>query len=200
MIERAAKSLEQKGYQVHCFAAGAEAVAWLTGEIRGTSVGFGGSVTLDRLGLYEALGKENEVVWHWRVPEGKTADDMRRAARDTAVYLSSANGLSETGEIVNIDGSGNRVAETIYGHERVIFVIGRNKIAPDLEGAIRRARQIAAPLNAHRLQVKTPCAAKGDRCWDCASPARICRALSVLWTAPRGSRYDVVLIDEDLGY
>ena len=200
MFDEVARALTENGYSVHCFATGAEAAAWLKGEIRDTTVGFGGSVTLDQLGLYELLGAQNTVVWHWRVPEGSTANDMRRSARQTAVYLSSANGLSEDGAIVNIDGSGNRIAETLYGHERVIFVIGHNKLAPDVESAIHRARNIAAPRNAQRLQTRTPCAVKGDRCYDCKSPARICRALSVLWRASGGSRYDVVLVDEELGY
>ena len=117
------------------------------------------------------------------------------------IYLTSVNGLAETGELINIDGTGNRVASTIFGHEEVYFLIGRNKLAPDYDAALWRARNIASPKNAHRLGCKTPCAVKGDKCYDCSSPERICRALAVLWEKPKGiGRAEVVLIDEDLGY
>ena len=193
-------NLEAKGYRVSCFDSAKAAAAYLNGQIDGVTVGFGGSVTIQELGLCEMLGEHNTVVWHWRVPEGRTADELRREAASAEVYISSVNGLAETGEIVNIDGSGNRVASTIFGHKKVFFVVGKNKLAPDLEGALHRARNIAAPRNAQRLGVKTPCAEKGDKCYDCHSPARICRALSVFWTCPTGSEYEVVLIGEDLGY
>ena len=112
----------------------------------------------------------------------------------------SVNGLAETGELINIDGSGNRVASTLYGHEKVYLVIGRNKLAPTYDEALWRARNIAAPKNAQRMGRKTPCAVKGDRCYDCKSPDRICRGLVVLWEAMMGMEMEVVLVDEDLGY
>ena len=101
--------------------------------------------------------------------------------------------------IINIDGTGNRVASTIYGHEVLYLVVGINKIAPDYDQALWRARNIAAPLNAKRLGCKTPCVTAGH-CCDCASPDRICRALSVLWCKPGGiGRAEVVLVNEELG-
>ena len=118
----------------------------------------------------------------------------------TEVYLTSANGLAETGEIVNIDGTGNRVSGMLFGHKKVYFVVGRNKLAPDYDGALWRARNIAAPKNAQRLGTRTPCAARGDRCYDCKSPQRICRGLVVLWEAMKGCETEVVLVDEELGY
>lgn len=194
------ENLTKKGYEVHSFATAAEAAGFLNRQIDGTTVAFGGSMTIEAMGLYESLGSHNDVIWHWRVPEGKTADDVRREAESTDVYISSVNGLAETGEIINIDGTGNRVASTIYGHNRVIFVVGRNKLGADFEKAYWRARNIACPKNAMRFHVNTPCAVKGDRCYDCASPERICRALSVLWMPLKGCRYEVILIDEDLGF
>ena len=116
------------------------------------------------------------------------------------VYITSVNGLAETGELINIDGAGNRVAGTLFGHEKVYFVVGRNKLAPTYDQALWRARNIAAPKNAQRLKCKTPCAVKGDRCYDCKSPDRICRGLVVLWEAMMGMEMEVVLVDEDLGY
>ena len=88
----------------------------------------------------------------------------------------------------------------MYGHKRVYFVVGINKIEPDYDRALWRARNVAAPKNAQRLGRKTPCAVKGDRCYDCKSPERICRGLVVLWEAVANMEMEVVLIDQDLGY
>lgn len=190
------QALERRGYTVRTFAAAAEAAAYLDGAIDGKTVGFGGSATLDALGVYDKLAAHNTVIWHWK----QEANAARKAAMQTQVYLSSANGLAESGEIVNIDGTGNRVSSTIFGHEEVYFLVGINKIAPDYDAALFRARNVASPKNAQRLGRKTPCAAKGDRCYDCDSPERICRALTVLWERPNAiPRAEVVLIGEALG-
>ena len=191
------KNLEARGYTVKAFATAAEAADYLDGAIDGKTMGFGGSATLDALGIYDRLESNNTVIWHWK----QEADAARKAAMQTQVYLTSANGLAESGEIVNIDGTGNRVASTIFGHEEVYFIVGRNKLAPDYDKALWRARNIASPKNAQRLGKQTPCAVKADRCYDCKSPERICRALAVLWEKPTGiGRAEVVLIDEPLGY
>ena len=194
MFDTVKKNLEARGFSVRTFATAAEAAAYLNEAIDGKTVGFGGSVTLQDMGLYELLGSHNEVHWHW-----VNGQEERKTAMGTQVYLSSANGLAETGEIINIDGSGNRVASTLYGHEKVYLVIGRNKLAPTYDEALWRARNIAAPKNAQRLGRKTPCAVKGDRCYDCKSPDRICRGLVVLWGAMMGMETEVILVDEDLG-
>lgn len=190
------KNLEERGYAVRVFSTGAEAAAYLDAGIDGKSVGFGGSMTLDQIGLYEALEKHNTVIWHWRDADKAAA---RRDAMTADVYITSANALAETGEILNIDGAGNRVAATLYGHEKVYFIIGRNKLAPTCEEALRRARNIASPKNAQRLGKKTPCAVKGDRCYDCKSPERICRGLVTLWGPMIGMEAEILLVDEDLG-
>ena len=194
MFDTVKKNLEARGFSVRTFATAAEAAAYLNETIDGRTVGFGGSVTLKDMGLYELLGSHNEVHWHW-----VNGQEERKAAMGTQVYLSSANGLAETGEIINIDGSGNRVASTLYGHEKVYLVIGRNKLAPTYDEALWRARNIASPKNAQRLGKKTPCAIKGDRCYDCKSPDRICRGLVVLWGPMLGMETEVILVDEDLG-
>lgn len=192
-------ALEARNFTVTAFETGAQAAQYLNEQIDGKSVAFGGSVTLEAIGLYDLLQSHNEVISHWHVPEGMTAGEVRDKAISTQIYLSSANGLAETGEVINIDGTGNRVASTLYGHEKVYFVIGKNKIAPTYDEALWRARNIAAPKNAQRLKRKTPCAVKGDRCYDCSSPERICRALVVLWEAVKGCAMEVVLVNEDLG-
>ena len=200
MFDDLKKSLENKGYEVLTFATGTEAAEALDERIDGKTVGIGGSLTVHQLGLFGKLAGHNTVYWHDEVPEGMTPVQTRSAATRAQVYLSSVNGISEQGEIVNIDNTGNRVAAISYGPEEVYLIAGKNKVAQDLEAALWRARNIAAPLNAKRLNRKTPCAVKADRCYDCKSPDRICRNLSVLWTKPAGAHYTVVLIDEELGY
>ncbi|MDO4315410.1 MAG: lactate utilization protein [Oscillospiraceae bacterium] len=194
-FEAVKRNLEARGFSVRVFAAGAEAAAYLDGVIDGKTVGFGGSATLDALGLYERLEKHNTVIWHWK----QEAASARRAAMQTDIYLTSANALAETGEIVNIDGAGNRVSATLFGHEKVYFVIGRNKLAATYDDAVRRARNVAAPRRARQLGKKTPCAVKLDRCYDCKSPDRVCRALVTLWGPMMGMDAEVILVDEDLG-
>lgn len=193
-FETVKNELEGRGFSVKTFATGGEAAAYLDGVIDGRTVGIGGSVTVQELGLYDKLVSHNEVHWHWA---GGPAE--RDAAMQTQVYITSANGLAETGEIINIDGTGNRVAATLYGHEKVYFVIGRNKLAPTYDTALWRARNIAGPKNAQRLNRKTPCAVKGDKCYDCKSPDRICRGLVVLWRPMMGAETEIILVDEDLG-
>lgn len=195
-FEEIKKVLEAKGYKVATFETAAEATAYMSKEIQNTTVGIGGSVTVNEMGLYDALvASNNEVHWHWvggmeELPKEDEAE----------IYITSVNGMAETGEIINIDGIGNRVCSSIYGHKKVYFVVGRNKLAPTYDEALWRARNIAAPKNAQRLGRKTPCAVKADRCYDCKSPERICRALTVLWQATTNSNMEVVLINEDLGY
>ena len=200
MFTKVAENLKKLGYQVSVFDTKEQAADYLCGEIKDTTVGFGGSITLRDMGLYDRLQETNKVAWHMYPAEGQNKDELRMLARNTDVYLTSANGLAETGEIINIDGAGNRVSESIFGHKKVYFVIGKNKLAEDYEKALWRARNIAGPKNAQRLNRKTPCAAKADRCYNCSSPDRICKVLSVFWGAPMGADCEVVLIKEDLGY
>ena len=188
------KNLEARGFSVSTFSTAAEAAAYLDSAIDGTTVGIGGSMTVQQMGLHEKLAAHNEVHWHWT-----DGPEARAKAAHADVYITSANGLTENGEIINIDGAGNRVASTLYGHKRVYFIIGRNKLAPTYDEALWRARNIAAPKNAQRLGKKTPCAVKGDRCYDCKSPDRICRGLVVLWGPSMGVETEIVLVDEDLG-
>lgn len=194
-LEKTGKNLEGRGFRVHRFASGAEAAEFLVQTLHGTSIGIGGSVTIDTLGVYDRLCGSNEVFWHWK----NHAPETRERAGKAETYLCSANGVSETGEIVNIDGAGNRVASTLYGHKKVYLIISRNKLAADYDGALWRARNVAAPKNAQRLNRKTPCAIKGDRCYDCKSPDRICCGLVVLWRPMMGQDIEIILVDEDLG-
>lgn len=191
--EKLRKNLEARGFDVTYFDTAAEAVDYLDRKLDGKAVGHGGSITLRDMGLIERLQRHATVRSHW------LGDSFADAAA-SSVYLTSVNGLAETGELINIDGTGNRVASGLFGHEKVYFIIGQNKVAPDYDAALWRARNIAAPKNAQRLGVQTPCAAKGDRCYDCKSPQRICRALVVYWEKPRSMDMEVVLVRQDLGY
>ena len=190
------------GYKAEVFENAKDATEYLKGCIKGTTVAIGGCITAKEMGLGEALSEENELIWHWFPREDKSANDELIAATDTEIYISSVNGISQSGEIVNIDGTCNRLASTLYGHKKVYLVVGKNKVRDTLEAAISRARNIAAPLNARRLNKNTPCAiGSGEvRCYDCSSPERICAALTVFWKKPKGMEYEVILINEDLGY
>ncbi len=193
--------LEKLGYTVSVFENKEQATDYIDSKIDGSSVGFGGSVTIKEMGLYDRLEKHNKVFWHNHpIPEGKTAAQIIQEASGAENYISSVNALAMTGEIINIDGRCNRVSEIFYGHKKVYLIAGINKIASDYDSALYRARNIAAPKNAQRLKLKTPCAIKADKCYNCSSPDRICNGLAVLWSKPYGSEYEIILVNEPLGY
>ena len=195
-VEKAVDSLKKRGFSVQHFPTAQAAVDYLCGEIRGKQVGFGGSATLEELGLYERLGEQNQVFWHWKDKDPAVIEKAALAP----VYLASANAISEDGYLVNIDGRGNRVAASVCSKEAVYIVAGVNKLAPDLEQAIWRARNVAAPKNAQRLGRNTPCAKAGDKCYDCNSPECICSVMSIVRRPMMGmGKYEVILIDQELG-
>ena len=195
------KNLKAMGYEVKCFADGAAAAAYLNEELDGTSIGIGGSRTIDELGLYESLKAHNEVYWHFKEPEPQ--EETFKKIANVDVYMASVNALAETGAIVNMDGTGNRITGTLFGHRKVIYVVGRNKLTPDEALAIHRVRQVICPRRANDWDIQTPCVLDGSggtRCYDCKSPDRICRAMVVQWMPMLGVECEVILIDEDLGY
>jgi hypothetical protein len=195
-VEKTIRNLKLRGYSVKHFATGEEAAAYLDAQIDGTTVGIGGCMTAKELGLYDKLAAHNEVFWHWIVPGQETIEKANAAA----VYISSANAMTEGGEILNIDGNGNRLAGQVYGRKRLFIVAGTNKICPDFESALSRARNVAATRNALRFESKkTPCKLDG-KCHDCRSADRICNALLVLWAPMGGMTSEIILIDEELGY
>ena len=197
-MKKIIETFEGEGFAVSFFESGGEAVSYLCSKLRGKSVGIGGSMTVEQLGLYDALSTESMVYWHWKQP----ADEAREKAAGAQAYISSANAIAGTGEIVNIDGNGNRVAALSYGHEEVYIVAGVNKLTEELGSAIFRARNIAAPLNARKRGHKTPCAVGGEpRCYDCHSPERICRVTSIINRPPNCvGTMELVLINEELGF
>ena len=191
-VDALTRAFTSRGFAFSYFPTANEAARYIASACAGKSVALGGSMTFKEMGFPEAFADSTEVHWHW-VTKGEyyqTPD----------IYLTSANALSESGEAVNIDGTCNRVAGTLYGPKQCMFVCGINKLCPDLASAVERARNVAAPKNAQRLGTRTPCAVDG-KCHDCKSPARICRALVVHMGAPKGfEKCEIVLVGESLGY
>lgn len=199
-LETVAEALRGKGYEVAICATGEEAASYLDGKIDGRTVGFGDSETLLSMGLFDRLARHNDVYDPMHRREGAGFSATARQCLTAEIFLTSVNALAQTGEMVNIDGMGNRVAGSLFGHRKVYFVVGANKIVPTLEEAMHRARNVAAPKNAARHQFRTPCAAREDRCYDCASPDRICSAQVVYWKKMNHMAMEVVLIREALGF
>lgn len=196
-IEKTMANLNSRGFDASFFRKGKEAADYVVSQLNGETIGFGGSKTVEALGLFERLSEKNSVYWHWK--QEMIAARKNAAAAD--VYIASANAVAETGEIINIDGGGNRVASTLYGKKKVYFIIGTNKIAENYDKALWRARNIAAPLNARRFKQNTPCVNGELKCYDCNSTDRICKGLVVLWGKMLGmEKVEVVIIDEELGF
>ena len=199
--EKVIRALEKKGYdKVSCFASKEEATAYLKEKFEGEVIGFGDSLTMAQMGLNEALSEKNTVI----DPRLNRSNDeflgLGRLAMETDIFFTSVNAMSEDGIFVNIDGTGNRLAGSLFGHRQVYFVIGANKIEPDLDAAIYRARNVASPMNAVRYECNTPCVKTGS-CHDCDSPERICAAMCIYFMKMMDLEYcEVVLIDEEMGF
>lgn len=198
-LENVTRALEGKGYVVSYFPTKEEAAAYLNAQVDGRLVGFGDSETLNALRLYDLLSVHNEVWDPQHRPEGMSFNEVAKKCLVTDIFFTSVNGIAETGELVNIDSTGNRVAGSLFGHDKVYFVAGVNKIVPTVEDAVWRARNVAAPPNCARHHFATPCAVRGDRCYDCKSPDRICRAMTVYYMKMKYTDMEIVLIGEELG-
>ena len=198
-LEKTIANLKKNEFEVSYFETGAEAAAYLDSRIDGKTVGFGDSETLRVMGVPELLAKHNTVYNPIGVHDDDEFDDIAKKTQLTDVFLTSVNGISETGEMVNIDGTGNRVAGSIFGHEKVYMVASTKKIEPTLEEAIFRARNVAAPTNTKKFGYATPCAVKG-KCYDCHAPRRICNVMAIYMQKMNGMDVEVVLVGEDLGF
>ena len=195
------KNLKRRNMEAFYCATAEEAVKKVSELIEdGSSVTWGGTMTVRDLGIPQYLKNRGtlEVLDRDLVTTPEEKQEMYLKAFSTDVYLSSANAISEDGVIVNIDGNGNRVAAITWGPKKVIFVIGLNKVAQNVEAALARARSTASPINAARFDIKTPCQNDGV-CHNCNSPESICNYVHFLRNSPRG-RHVVVLVGENLGY
>jgi len=161
-----------------------------------------GSMTAVGMGLWEAIADLPEVnlIDPYR-PELSPAEglELRRQGLTADVMIASTNAITLDGKLVNLDGMGNRVAAMAFGPKKVILVVGMNKVAPDLESAVARVKNYAAPVNAIRLGIKTPCVETG-LCADCKTPQRICNMWSTIEGHMIKDRIHVKLVGEDLGY
>ena len=167
-------------------------------------VGLGGSVTLREIGLPDALrDRGNRVADHWEAGQrGASAEEMmeiRRLHLNSDVFVTSTNAVTETGELINIDGGGQRVAAMIFGPGKVFVVAGVNKIVGDVDEGLWRAWNVAAPMNARRMNRKTPCAVSGA-CSDCDSEQRICNVTTIIHRRPSNTDLTIILVGENLGY
>ncbi|MGK0467709.1 MAG: hypothetical protein ACJAX4_003016 [Clostridium sp.] len=198
-IKKTISALKKNNYEVSFFKNAEDATQYLNSSLNDEYIGFGDSETMIHMNLFDRLSSHNKVVDPKHcAPKGFL--DTAVECLTTDIFLTSVNALSETGELVNIDATGNRVAGSLFGHKKVYFVVSTNKIEPMLEDAIWRARNIAAPSNAKRLGLRTPCAVKGDRCYNCSSPDRICNGLLIHYKKMNNIDMEIVLIDEKLGF
>lgn len=200
--EQAVKALKKNGFEATYVATPEEAVAKVLELIPdGASVGVAGSMTARQLGLPERLADGgHRVVHHW-LP-GLSAEEARRIHLEEAssdIFITSSNAVTLDGKLVNTDGGGNRTAAMIFGPRRTIIIAGYNKLVDDVGGALKRIKEVAAPMNAIRLHLKTPCAVTG-RCTDCSSPDRICAVTTIHERRPARSSYSVILVGAELGY
>ena len=166
-----------------------------------TTVGCGDSVTLEQTGVFDYLRKR-DIVFLDKYQPGLSHEDkrviyLRNFSADT--FVTGSNAITMDGKIFNIDGNGSRVAPIIYGPEQVIVVVGTNKITENVDEAIKRVRQIAAPLDAKRLGKGTPCT-KLNRCVDCSHKERICNDFVLIANQFVKDRIKIIIVDQELGY
>ncbi|MBQ7577775.1 MAG: lactate utilization protein [Synergistaceae bacterium] len=196
----AVKALQKRGFTAEYAATGQDALRRILEIIpQNASVGIPGTVTIRDIGALDALkNRGNKIFQHW----GEMSNQERREARfleNTAdVFLTSANALTRDGEIINIDGTGNRVAGMSWGNGLVLFIIGINKLAFDLSDGIKRAKSATIP-NAIRQHEETACV-KAGHCVECRDDKSMCRAILILERPVKGRQYHIIIVGENYGY
>ncbi len=200
-MDRLIKNFKRRNFDAVFFNTREEAVNYLLSQFeKNKTVSWGGSVTLDELGIKEMLKTKNLRILD-RDHTG-SAEEKRKVqldSFDSDYYLMSANAITKAGELVNVDGSGNRVASLIYGPKAVYVISGINKICETESDAMNRVRKYVAPLNAKRLGLKTPCNETGS-CQDCLSDQCICNHIVVTRRSWIRGRIKIILINEELGF
>ena len=200
-LQKIAKKLTDRGFKVLVFATKDEVVKWLQEDFSGAeTVGRGGSVTLDSLGFDEIIKSRGITVYNHAHAKPEEKRQTWASANSSEAYFMSANALTADGMIFNVDGAGNRVSAMTFGPKKVYYLVGKNKIVDNLDGAYQRLQEVAAPKNVARIGLPTGCAKTG-KCVDCSSPKRICNAYSILARAPWAIDESwVLLVDEEMGY
>lgn len=198
LAEKVIKGLESRNMSGYYVASSEEALAKALELIpKGSSITMGGCMSAREIGLVDALKTED-----YNFIDRDNYEDKRAAmlmAYDADVFLASANAMTEDGVIVNIDGNANRVSAIAQGPKKVIFIVGMNKICDDVDGAMKRARNVAAPVNAQRFDINTPCNKTGS-CMNCKSPDTICCQILITRFSRHPGRIHVILVNDSLGY
>lgn len=198
LAETVIKGLESRNMSGYYAATAEEALKKALELIpKGSSVTMGGCMSAQEIGLVDEL-KKGDYNFIDRYAE----EDQRAAmlkAYDVDVYLASTNAMTDDGVLVNIDGNSNRVSAIAYGPKKVVFIVGMNKVCGDVDHAMKRARNVAAPINVQRFGLKTPCAATG-KCMDCKSPDTICCQFMITRYSRHAGRIHVILVGEPLGF
>ena len=201
-IQRTMKALEKNNFSTRFVPDSPAALREIFNMIpEGALVGVGGSVTLNQIGFFEEAGKRPIRLLNPRVP-GVSPDDatqMRREMFLADFYLCSSNAVTEDGKLYNIDSTGNRVAAMVFGPRNVILVCGTNKIVKDITEAQTKVQEWASPMNAKRIDKKTPCVETG-RCADCSSPGRICNVYTTIAKKPVRTNMTIMFVNESLGF
>lgn len=201
-LEIVVENLKKNNFAVHVAENKEEGAQIVRSLIeKGATIGVGGSVTIDQLDILDGLEAEGHLIFNHN-KAGLTPQqvlDFRRRELTCDVFLTSTNALTEKGELVNIDGVGNRVAALTFGPKRVVVATGINKIVADVHAGIARIGSVAAPLNNKRLKKDMPCTKVGH-CVDCQLPGRICNVTTITKKRPPLTDIHIVLIKEELGY
>lgn len=198
LAEKVIKGLASRnmtGYYAHNADEALEIALGLIPE--GSTSTMGGGMSVHEIGLVKALKEGNYNFIDRDEMEDKRAAML--AAYDADVYLASCNAITEDGVLVNIDGNANRVSAIAQGPKKVVFIVGMNKVCKDVDGAMKRARNVAAPINAQRFNVQTPCSKTGS-CMDCKSPDTVCCQFLITRYSMHPGRIHVILVDENLGF
>lgn len=201
LAQKVIKGLESRNMKGYYAATKEEALKIALDLIPETSsVTMGGAMSAREIGLVDALKNGN---YNFIERENATTDEEKRAAilkgYDADYFLSSANAITEDGVMVNIDGNSNRVSFIAHGPKHVIFIVGMNKVCDDIDGAMKRARNVAAPINAQRFGLTTPCAQTGS-CMNCKSPDTICCQFLITRYSRHNDRIHVILVNDSLGF
>ena len=198
LASKVIKGLESRNMSGY-YAADKEAALKKALEIipEGSTVTMGGAMSVHEIGLSDALKNGNYNFIDRDKYEDKRAAML--AAYDADVFLSSANAMTEDGVLINVDGNSNRVSAIAQGPKKVVFIVGMNKICPDADSAMKRARNVAAPINAQRFGLSTPCTKTGS-CMDCKSPDTICCQILITRFSRHKGRIHVILVNDNLGF
>ena len=198
--ETVVKALQKRGFEaLYCTDAASALQAALAAVGTDEVVSWGGARSAEQIGLIDALKARNPVIDRKTGKDRAEELELMRRALLCDTFIMGANGISADGQLVNLDGNGNRVAALCYGPKKVVVIAGMNKVMPTLEDAIARVRGIAAPMNAQRFEGVSPCRKTGQ-CADCLSRDSICAQLVVTRLCKPLGRIHVILVGEPLGF